>query len=202
MKEQSRHRPSQATDTLATERVLMAAQAARLGPLERSLRINRDDDAGWKANGILIFFVAPWPFIALTFLMPEPRWGKLFTLAVGVAVLLLGLLMFALAVSIWRSGIALAHFFASGLVLERTRGVILTLPYDRIRVDYLTWRDTTNDSERIRTQLWIAEAQNRVAVLDAGNEAERRELSWMAARLGSAGSPREIGAPEEVPVAW
>lgn len=202
MKKRLSNRAGQAADSLLTERALIAARDARLGPLERSLRINRDNDARWKANGILILFVAPLPFFAMAYLMPEPWWGKMFTLAVGLAILLLGLLMFAHAVSLWHSGLALAHFFASGLVLERAKGDMLALRYDRIQVDYVTWKDTTNDSEHNRTQLWIKYSQDGVAVIDACSEVEQKDLSWAAERFGCAGVPRQIEPPAEELLAW
>ncbi|MEJ5021018.1 hypothetical protein WH297_14945 [Ochrobactrum vermis] len=66
------------------------------------------------------------------------------------------------------SGTGLAHFFETGLVLERTKGEILAFPYDEVSLNYVTWTESTNDAPRNQIRLWVKMAQSRVIMLDAG----------------------------------
>lgn len=195
-------RQSQKSDPVLTNRARIAAQDAGLGHWERSLRINRDDDATWLVTGVLALFVAPWPFLVMGILMPEPLWGKIFTIGVGLAVLVFGLFVFATAILQREAGIGLAHFFGTGLVLERSKGELVALPYHQTRPDYLTWTESAEDSPRTRMQLWITVRRGEIAVIDARNDAEHQDVSWMAQRLGLPATPRLIEVPSAVHSVW
>lgn len=183
-------RSKKRADPALTDRARAAGQEAGLGQWERSLRVNRQDEAVWLETGVVCVFVAPSPFIGAGIFISGPWWGKVLTIGVGLTVLAFGLLILTAVVIQKRTGIGLAHFFAAGLVVERTKGEILASPYDGLCAEFLTWMESTNDSSRARTRLWITMPQNKIVAIDVGNDAEGGEASWMAQRLGLPPTPR------------
>ncbi|MBB4096024.1 hypothetical protein HGG72_16755 [Ochrobactrum pecoris] len=185
-----------------TDRAQAAAQNAGFGVWDRSLRVNRHHDRVWMITGLVAVFVAPLPFLAAGFCLSGPWWGKLLSLSVGLAVLAFGLFVSAGVAAQIMSGTGLAHFFETGLVLERTKGEMHASHYDEVSVDYVTWTESTNDAPRKQIRLWVKMAESRVVMLDAGNAAEHANASWIAMRLGLSPTPQTIEEPRHMHPMW
>lgn len=172
-----------------TDRAQAAAQQAGLGSWERSFGINHHHDAVWMITGMVITFVAPWPFIGAGLVLHGSWWDKALPMGVGLAALAFGLLMLMGVAIKKRTGIGIAHFFEAGLVLERTKGEILASPYEGLRAEFLTWTESTNDAPRTRTRLWMTMPLHNIVAIDVGNDLEEKNASWMAQRLGLPRTP-------------
>src|SRR5690606_12026079 len=152
-----------------TARARRAADEAGLGAWECSLRVNEHLDKDGLLTGVVLLFVAPWPYFGLIYALQMPWWSAILCGATGVMFFCWGLVQFPKGFQKRRSGEALVHFFESGCVLERTRGRIFALPYDRAPVDYVTWAERIPDSDgdRRRTHFWITLPDDEIVLLDA-----------------------------------
>lgn len=141
-----------------TERARQAADAVGFGLWERSLRVNGSIDRDALINGAIVLFIAPCLPIATGFFPPEgPWWIRAFCIAVGAIFLCAGLVLLSLAWRRRRAGPALIHLFGNGVVLERTKGPLFTLPYADTLVDHVRWREMIDgaESKQLRRILWI-----------------------------------------------
>lgn len=162
---------------------------AGLGAWERSLRVNGHVDGDGLRTGALLLFLAPWVFFAIGIFLAGGGWSRVFCFVWGLAFLGAGLVIFPRAWRKRRAGEAWLHLFARGVVLERTRGQVFSLPYADTPADYVVWQELIEGGERTRRQLWITLPDSGIVMLDAWEEDEHQGLAFVAERWGL--SPRQ-----------
>lgn len=191
------------SDRRVTARAREVAGQAGLGAWECTLRVNARHDWTALINSSVTFFVAPWPFLGLGFFADQPRWSAAMCIVAGLLFLGIGVYFFRETCRAWRSGRALVHLFEDGAVLERTRGRILAVPYERATVDHVTWRESMGDGgERTRTHLWIAAPAGETVMIDAWQGKERADLALIAQRWGLPADPRRLRSTTQSHPVW
>lgn len=173
-----------------TERARAAASTAGLGRWERSLQLNRHLDKDDLTNGAMLLFFVPWVFIAMGIFLTEAWWDRALSISFGLIFLALGIMLFPQAWQRRCSGEAVIHLFASGAVLERTKGPIIVLPYAGTQVDHVTWNERIEGGDRPRTHFWITLPDDGIVMADAWEKCEKEDLAVIAERWGLPPTPR------------
>ncbi|RKT87375.1 hypothetical protein SAMN05421805_113164 [Saccharopolyspora antimicrobica] len=183
----------------ATERALAAAERAGLGEWERTFPVNQRDDQKEKNHAVILWFGGPWVLIAVAIFVPMPWYIRvlLIVLAMGSVV---GIAFATRRARLrGRSGGALVHLFASGLVLERTHGELVALPHPA-PIEFVTWEEPGEDTSFTWVQLWVTLPEGRTVALEGATDAERETLRLIAQRCGLPPTPREVAQPDHPPV--
>jgi len=112
------------------DRVASAAAQEGVGPWLSSFVVNSRREGSWLVTGVIALLVAVGGIVGSAWLdMPWP--GRLVLIVVLVLVGLFGLFCAVIGSSFRRSGRWIVHRHEHGLVMERTRGAVLAVRYDR-----------------------------------------------------------------------
>ncbi|WP_027945523.1 hypothetical protein [Amycolatopsis taiwanensis] len=161
----------------ATERALAAAERDGLGEWERTFPVNQRDDQKGKIHAVTLWFGGPWVLIAVAIFVPLPWYVRVLLIVLALGAIAGIAFATRKARRRGRSGGALVHLFASGLVLERTHSELAALPYPA-PIEFVTWEEPGEDTSFTWVQLWVTlpVLSHRLAPRPGGHRRARRRI--------------------------